>query len=421
MKRYEALAADIAASIRNRLLKPGDRLPSVREASASRKLSPATVFEAYYLLEAQGLVHSRPRSGYYVSERPRALPAEPQAASTPDGEARPVEISAMVTDMLRSAMSREVVPLGSAFPSPLLFPLERLGRVLAKTATQLDPWSTVDELTPGHLELRRQIALRYSLDGVQLDPDEILVTNGAMEALNLCLSAVCRPGDAVVVESPCFYVCLQALERLGLRAIEVATDPREGIDLAALENAITRHAPKACWVMTNFQNPLGSAMPVAKKRALVELVTRHRLPLIEDDVYQELFYDKQRPAHTKAFDREGWVLHCSSFPRRSRPAIAWAGLRRGDSPRAWRSTSSRCRWRPPCRCRRRSRATSGAAATNATCASCACSWRRSARTTARRSPNTSRAARASAGRAAATSCGSNCRKAPTRSTCIAAP
>jgi len=225
MKRYEALAADIAASIRNRLLKPGDRLPSVREASASRKLSPATVFEAYYLLEAQGLVHARPRSGYYVSEPPRALPAEPQAASTPDGEARPVEISEMVTAMLRSAMSREVVPLGSAFPSPLLFPLERMGRVLASTATHMDPWSTVDELTPGHLELRRQIALRYALDGVQLDPDEILVTNGAMEALNLCLSAVCRPGDAVVVESPCFYVCLQALERLGLRAIEVATDP----------------------------------------------------------------------------------------------------------------------------------------------------------------------------------------------------
>jgi DNA-binding transcriptional MocR family regulator len=325
MNRYEALAADIANSIRSGLLKPGDRLPSVRQASAARQLSPATVFEAYYLLESQGLVRSRARSGYYVADKPRLLPAEPREASTPDSEARPVEISAMVSDILRSATSREVVPLGSAFPSPLLFPLERLGRALASVATGMDPWSTVDELTPGHLELRRQIALRYLLDGVQLAADDVLVTNGAMEALNLCLSAVCRPGDAVVVESPCFYVCLQALERLGLRAIEVATDPREGIDLAALDAAILRQRPKAVWVMTNFQNPLGSLMPDSKKRALVELVTRHQLPLIEDDVYHELHFNKQRPLPTKAFDREGWVLHCSSFSKTLAPGyrVGW--------------------------------------------------------------------------------------------------
>ena len=325
MKRYEALAADIAASIRSGLLQPGDKLPSVRQASGARQLSPATVFEAYYLLEAQGLIRSRPRSGYYVAEKPRVLPAEPEQASAPDSQAKPVEISAMVTDILRSAMSREVVPLGSAFPSPLLFPLERLGRVLASTATQMDPWSTIDELTPGHLELRRQIALRYLLDGVQIAADDILVTNGAMEALNLSLSAVCRPGDAVVVESPCFYACLQALERQGLRAIEVATDPREGIDLAALETAIRRQKPKAAWVMTNFQNPLGSAMPEAKKRALVELAARHQLPLIEDDVYNELYFNRQRPVPTKAFDREGWVLHCSSFSKTLAPGyrVGW--------------------------------------------------------------------------------------------------
>jgi len=325
VKRYEALAADIAASIRTGLLKPGERLPSVRRASNSRRVSPATVFEAYYLLEAQGLIQSRPRSGYYVAAQPRALPLEPDAASTPDSEARPVEVSDMVFDILRSAMSREEVPLGSAFPSPLLFPLDRLGRVLAQSATRMDPWSTVDELTPGSVDLRRQIALRYLLDGVRVGPDEIVVTNGAMEALNLCLSAVCKPGDAVAVESPCFYVCLQALERLGLRAIEIATDPREGIDLDALDAAIVRHAPKACWVMTNFQNPLGSAMPADKKRALVALAARHRLPLIEDDVYNELYFGAQRPVLSMSFDDQGWVLHCSSFSKTLAPGyrVGW--------------------------------------------------------------------------------------------------
>jgi DNA-binding transcriptional MocR family regulator len=325
MKRYEALAADIAASIQSGTLKPGDKLPSVRRTSAGRHVSPATVFEAYYLLESRGLIHARPRSGYYVAAAPRVLPAEPERPSTPDGEARPVEISDLVFDVLESAMSRDVVPLGSAFPSPLLFPLQRLGRATAASAIHLDPWSTVDDLTPGNLGLRQQIALRYLVDGVPIGAEEIVVTNGAMEALNLCLAAVCQPGDTVIVESPCIYYCLPALERLGLRAVEVATDPREGIDLDALETAIVRHRPKACWVMTNFQNPLGSSMGEDKKRALAELANRHELPLIEDDVYTELYFGSRRPVSTKAFDPGGWVMHCSSFSKTLAPGyrIGW--------------------------------------------------------------------------------------------------
>lgn len=326
MKRYQALAAEIGASIRNGTLKPGDKLPSVRQASANRHVSPATVFEAYYLLQAQGLVHPRARSGYYVAADAQALPAEPDRASHPDGESRPVEISELVFDIVESAMSQEVVPLGSAFPSPLLFPLDRLGRALAASATHLDPWSTVDDLTPGNEGLRRQIALRYLIDGVQISADDIVVTNGALEALNLCLAAVCKPGDAVVVESPCFYACLQILERHGLHAVEVSTDPRDGMDLAALEAAIQRHRPSVCWLMTNFQNPLGSVMEADKKRALVELISRYRLPLIEDDVYAELYFGQNRPVPTKAFDREGWVMHCSSFSKTLAPGyrIGWA-------------------------------------------------------------------------------------------------
>lgn len=325
MKRYEALAADIVASIQKGTLKPGDKLPSIRQASTSRHVSPSTVFEAYYLLEAKGLIRSRDRSGHYVAQSVKPLPPEPETASQPDGEARPVVISELVLGILESAMSRDVVPLGSAFPSPLLFPFDRLGRATALAISKLDPWMTVDDLAPGSHALRQQIALRYLIDGVQVGPDQIVVTNGAMEALNLCLSAVCKAGDAVLVESPCFYVCLQTLERLGLRAVEVATDPRDGIDLDALEAAILRHRPKACWVMTNFQNPLGSSMIEAKKRALVELITRHQLPLVEDDVYGELYFEHRRPASTKSFDKEGWVLHCSSFSKTLAPGyrVGW--------------------------------------------------------------------------------------------------
>jgi DNA-binding transcriptional MocR family regulator len=330
VKRYEALAADIAASIESGTLKAGDKLPSVRQLRASRKASPATVFEAYALLEARGLIESRPRSGHYVSRPARAMPAEPLPHPAPDGEPRAVQVADMIYGILQAAASHDVVPLGSAFPSPFLFPLQRLGRALAASATRMDPWSTVESLTPGHLELRRQIALRYLLDGVRADPDDIIVTNGAMEALNLSLAATCKPGDAVAVESPCFYACLQALERFGLRAVEVATDPRTGMDLDALESAIARHKPSAVWVMTNFQNPLGSSMDEAKKHALVELVARHQLPLIEDDVYGELYFGERRPAATKAFDTEGWVLHCSSFSKTLAPGyrVGWVSAGR---------------------------------------------------------------------------------------------
>ncbi|RNF85123.1 PLP-dependent aminotransferase family protein [Montanilutibacter psychrotolerans] len=328
MKRYEALAEEIARSIRDGLLRPGDRLPSVREASRHRAVSPATVFQAYYRLEAQGLVRSRERSGYYVTRsaaKALAAPPEPEMRVPPPSESTELDVSELVFEVLESAMSRDLVPLGSAFPSPELFPLARLGRSMASSVQQLDPWSSVDDLTPGFSRLRRQIALRYLVDGMHVPADDIVITNGALEALNLCLAAVTRPGDAVVVESPTFYAALQALERNHLRAIEVATHPREGIDLAALAEVLERHRPKACWLMTSFQNPLGSSMPDAKKQALVELLARFEVPLIEDDVYAELYHGTSRHLPAKAWDRHGLVMHCSSFSKCLAPGyrVGW--------------------------------------------------------------------------------------------------
>jgi DNA-binding transcriptional MocR family regulator len=326
MKRYEALAADVEESIRTGVLRTGDRLPSVRHTASRRGVGASTVFQAYYLLEARGLIRARERSGYYVAADPRGAPPEPELNSQPEDASIEVDVSDRVFDILEAGKMREVVPFGSAFPSPLLFPLARLGQALAASAKSLDPWSTVDDLSPGNAALRRQIAQRYLADGLQVHTDEIVITNGALEALNLCLAAVARPGDAVIVESPTFYAALQALERMGLQAIEVPTHPREGIDLAALEHAIERHRPAACWLMTTFQNPLGSLMPQAKKKALVELLARHAVPLIEDDVYAELYFGDKRPLPAKAFDTQGLVMHCGSFSKCLAPGyrIGWA-------------------------------------------------------------------------------------------------
>jgi DNA-binding transcriptional MocR family regulator len=312
MKRYEQYAQEITALIKTQTLRPGERLPSVRQASASRKISPSTVFEAYYLLEARGLIQARPRSGYYVSAQVQPAQAEPGTAP-PGQQSTPVAISDLVFEVLESTRQLEVVPLGSAFPSPGLFPLDKLARSLTPAMRQLSPERMVEDLTLGNERLRRQIGLRYVMEGTGVDVDEIVITHGALEALNLCLQAVTQPGDVVAVESPTFYSALQALERLNLRAVEVATHPRDGIDLDSLAQVLQRHPVKACWFMPNFQNPLGSLMPDNRKQALVELLAAHQVPLIEDDVYGELYFGLCRPLPAKAYDRQGLVMHCSSF------------------------------------------------------------------------------------------------------------
>ncbi|UCV00915.1 PLP-dependent aminotransferase family protein [Acidovorax radicis] len=340
MKRYERHADAIAQLIHSGALRPGDRVPSVREASRTRGISPSTVFEAYYLLEAQGLIHARPRSGYYVSARlpgvAEARPAEP-LPSRPAATSTGVAISDLVFEVLGLARDRDLVPLGSAFPGLELFPLERLARCLGSGMRKLDPWNIVQSLPPGDERLRQQLALRYGLHGMTVDAQEIIITNGAMEALNLCLEAVTRPGDIVVVESPTFYAALQALERLNLQALEIATHPRDGIDLAALAEALERQSSrhpqqrvKACWLMPSFQNPLGSLMPEDKKRELVALLARHQVPLIEDDVYGELHFGPQRPPPAKAFDGDGLVMHCSSFSKSLAPGyrVGWVAAGR---------------------------------------------------------------------------------------------
>ena len=325
MKRYEQLANSIALSIQEGVLCKGDKLPSVRQASMSRNVSPSTVFQAYYLLEAKGIISARERSGYFVTGGQLTILPSPEPAAVNHDVLTNVDVSELVFDVLESIKHKKVVPLGSAFPSPLLFPLNNLARTLAASVQVMDPWSSVENLSPGDANLRRQIALRYMIDGLHVAADEIVITNGALEALNLCLMAVTRPGDTVLIESPTFYAALQSIERIGLKTIEIPSHPRDGIDLNAMELALQRHQPKACWLMSNFQNPLGSLLSDEKKKSLVALLTKYQVPLIEDDVYAELYFGEKRPTPAKAFDTDGLVMHCSSFSKCLAPGyrVGW--------------------------------------------------------------------------------------------------
>ncbi len=314
MSRYQNLAHETEQLIADGVLRPGDRLPSVRQVCRTQSISPITVTQAYYLLESRGLIESRPRSGYFVRARLGRQPIEPEASRSAAAMTA-LQVSDFIFQILNSVKDPAVVPLGSSFPSPFLFPFDKLGRFLAQAARHLDPLSTVTDLPPGNEELRRQIALRYLSRGAAVSTDEIVVTSGAMEGINLCLQAVTQPGDLIAIESPTFYAGLQASERLGLKVIEIPSHPRDGISLHALENALRHHPVKACLLMLNFGNPTGSLVNEERKRSLIDLLARHDVPLIEDDVYHELYFGPQPPLCSKAVAQADHVMHVSSFSK----------------------------------------------------------------------------------------------------------
>ncbi len=121
----------------------------------------------------------------------------------------------------------------------------------------MDPRMVVTDMSPGNPQLRRQIALRYMVGGLMLPMEELLITNGALEALNLCLQAVTQPGDLVAIEAPAFYACLQILERLKLKAVEIPVHPRDGIDLGVLAQTLERLPDQGLLVHDQFPEPHG--------------------------------------------------------------------------------------------------------------------------------------------------------------------
>jgi DNA-binding transcriptional MocR family regulator len=321
---YEQVADWISGLIERGTLRPGERIPSVRRLSSQQKVSISTVLQAYFLLENWGLIEARPQSGFYVRLYRRDLPSEPKI-SDPPLTAQPVSIGDLVSQVFEAARDPGIIPLGAACPSPELFPTLRLNRILASVARREGYLINTYDFPPGNLELRRQIARRSLEWGCSLSAEDIVTTYGCMEALNLCLRAVAQPGDTIAVESPTYFGVLQAIESLKMKALEISTHPRTGISLEALEGAIKRHRVRACVVMANFHNPLGSCMPDENKKQLVELLTRREIPLIEDDIYGDLYFGTIRPKAAKAFDRQGLVLLCSSFSKTLAPGyrVGW--------------------------------------------------------------------------------------------------
>lgn len=319
--RYRRIADALRQTLASGALRPGDRLISARKLAEREQVSLPTALEALRCLESEGLIVARPRSGYFVRQPAGGGALRP---ARPSARPVPVTMSALARSLFGSADAR-LIPLGAALPDPAWLPSATLQRALQAAGRRLDAQGQTYSMPPGRADLRGQVAARAAQWGGGFGPDDLVITAGATQAVRLALRAVCRPGDAVAIERPAYFGTLLLLEDLGLKALEIATDPREGMQLQALAEALARHRPAAVLASPTVQNPLGASMPVERKRALVALLDSAGVPLIEDDVYGDLAGDGQRPPACKAFDRSGNVLYCSSVSKTLAPGwrIGW--------------------------------------------------------------------------------------------------
>ena len=327
---YETVADNIARRIGSGVMQPGDKMPSLRAMSTELGISISTVMQAYGLLESRGLIETLPQSGHYVRHS-TARPLELPAITSPDMERTNVPGNRMLHDFLHSAANPEHVQLGCAAPSLDFLPVKRMASILGRCVREQTEAAMQYQFPPGLPELRRQIAARSLKWMGELSSRDILITSGGMDALNLTLQALTKPGDTVAVESPTFFGLLQVLEHHGLRALELPTSPQTGMDLRALEEAASVRRIRAVLTIPCFSNPLGSLMPDQSKQKLLELAAKHDFMVLEDDIYGELQYSGRRPTPIKAWDTEGRVVLCSSFSKSLAPGLRIGWIAAGQS------------------------------------------------------------------------------------------
>ncbi len=311
---YAQIADRLGAQIHQLILKTGAKLPSVRALSQEQGISLSTAYKAYVQLEIRGLIEARPKSGYYVRYTP-ARSFEAPKQEKPVNESKKLSLDDMIAMVHRNFSADSIVKLSVASPALSLLPRAKLNKSMME-AIRLSSNSCISyEGVQGNENLKKHIARQAFSWGGNILPDEVVTTQGCMEALVFCLRAVTKPGDVVAIESPTYFGIFNTIQTLGLKIIEIPTDPTEGLDLDYLANAIKKQQIQACLFVPTFSNPLGYCMSNEKKKTLVDLLAKYEVPLIEDDIYGEMYFGKTRPRTCKSYDKKGLVMLCSSVSK----------------------------------------------------------------------------------------------------------
>jgi DNA-binding transcriptional MocR family regulator len=331
--KYLALAKGFERQLRNGVLRVGDRLPSIRQLRETHRVSVATAVGCYLWLEQQGYVRARPKSGFYVARTPVPESPAPDVATRVRGPV-PVRLGALNPN---TRSSPAVLELGPAVVSAALLPMNRLNQSIRIALSAFADHAVRYEDRCGNLRLRRQIARLAFRQGVACVPDDIVVTSGSTEALNLAIRAVAKPGDVVAVESPGCFDVLEALEALQMRAVEVPHVPHAGVHQALLAAAAKKHRVKALLVNATCHNPIGDCVPDARKAELVAFAAAHGIAIVEMDTFGDLVFSGERPKALKAFDTTGTVIQVASLAHYVAPGfnIGWA------NPGRWRDELAR--------------------------------------------------------------------------------
>lgn len=327
---YARIADQYLQAIHAGSLRAGDRFPSVRALMRTHAVSLSTALQACRRLEDDGWLEARARSGYFVRQPRRSmLPPASEARTVAIDPAAYVGISAHVSHILAQGQQHAVhVNLALAVAPPALYPADALAGIVQRKLRVAPQTLATMTRRHGHPLLRAALARRALERGMAVAPEEIVVTQGCTEAVNLALRAVTQPGDTVAVESPTFYGLLQIIEALGLRVVELPTSPKDGLVIEALEFALERDPGiRAVVVMPTLHNPLGCSMPDARKAALASLCAARGVTLIEDDIYGEL---TEKPLRAlKSFDASGNVIHCGSLTKVLAPGLRLGWLMPG--------------------------------------------------------------------------------------------
>lgn len=308
--KYLKLAKGFERQLKAGVLRVGDRLPSVRQLRQTHRVSVATAVGCYLWLERQGYVRARPKSGFYVARTPLADGPAPAVATRVRG---PVAVHVGEIGPAPAAAGAELLELGPAIVSSALLPMNRLNRSIRLALSAFSDTAIRYEDRHGNLRLRRQIARLVFRQGAACVPDDIMVTSGSTEALNLCIRAVAKAGDIVIVESPGCYEMLEALESLQIRALEIPHVPHVGMDPGLLRAAVKRYRVKAMFVNATCHNPIGDCVTDANKQSFVAFAAANDIAIVESDTFGDLLFSGERPRALKAFDRSGIVLQCASL------------------------------------------------------------------------------------------------------------
>ncbi|MBB6271289.1 DNA-binding transcriptional MocR family regulator [Pedobacter cryoconitis] len=319
---YNEIAIGIASQIRSGVLEPGDKLPSVRMLCKEYSISMNTAKRVFLELEAQSLIDAKPQSGYFVGRSAyRKLPIP--EISRPSALASDNEPDELISKVYADMGNETLTLFSICAPSGELLPLAKLKKELLQATRVLKEGGTAYEPLQGNVKLRRMIAIRSLSWGGNLNENDLITTNGAINAVALCLMALGKPGDTIAMESPCYQGTLQLAISLGFKVLELPTHPDTGLEIEALKKAIPKI--NLCLLVPNFNTPLGSCMPDTHKKEIVALLSKHNIPLIEDDIYGDLYFGTQRPKCCKSFDTEGNVLWCSSVSKTLAPGyrVGW--------------------------------------------------------------------------------------------------